>query len=89
MPDIQDQFAQFVERWRGYLDCDPAPSNSEHFEEELRDFVRKFIEECCKITCPLCSEGIKLLDESHVIVDKKAGCPTEAIRGHFAWLEEK
>ena len=75
MPDIQDQFAQFVERWRGYLDCDPAPSNSEHFEEELRDFVRKIVEECC------IKAGEPLLSAQRLAIRFR-------IADHFAWLEK-
>ncbi len=78
MAEIQDQFAQFVERWRGYLECDPAPSSSENFEEKLRDFAREFVEEC--------------LDEIEFC--RKCGNPMDSpkmlewIRQHFAWLKK-
>ncbi|KKL10728.1 hypothetical protein LCGC14_2552920 [marine sediment metagenome] len=73
MSDIQEQFARFVERWRGYLDCDPAPSNSEHFEEELRDFILKFLEECCEA-----ADSMSFLNYNELC---------KRFNEHFPWLE--
>ncbi len=92
MPEIQDQFAQFVERWRGYLDCDPAPSNSEHFEEELREFARSVVGVCYKHQCGPCQKDMPISEDDPFLHMGHYGikwpCRSEGIRRHFAWLEK-
>lgn len=92
MPEIQEKVEHFRQRFQ------PSPLTDMHgfdtFAKQYYDLLRKVVEECCKVECPLCAWGHDLIEkdkpDEHFYHHEELMvlCQAWEIRRHFAWMEK-